>query len=105
MVTLAFIDDDLLDTRLVDISNPNVVKYRIATRTVCKYGEIVSRRTFISIGEDRVVAQLEWTGELFKSGGLVKLYEQDPIQFFRLFELLVEEYVSSSSIAIFSSCV
>ena len=86
---LELVDHDLLNTRLVDVESGRV-QFKIGTRASYSKGAedgvviVTSRYTTISDSEG-VVAEIEWTGEEKKSGGLVRILDQEAMNFAYLF--------------------
>jgi len=86
---LEFVDHDLLNTRLIDVQTGHV-QFRITTRA--SYGKgnedglvIVSSRHTAIFNSEGLVAEIEWTGEEKKSGGLVRILDEQAISFTHLF--------------------
>lgn len=86
---LEFVDHDLLNTRLVDVQSGHV-QFKIATRA--SYGKgnedgiviVTSRHTTI-LDSEGPVAEIEWSGEEKKSGGLVRILDEEALNFTKLF--------------------
>lgn len=86
---LEFVDHDLLNSRLVDVRSGRV-HFKISTRA--SYGKgnedgvviVLSRHTAIS-DSDGIIAEIDWTGEEKKSGGQVRILDEEAMNFTHLF--------------------
>ncbi len=86
---LELVDNDLLNTRLVDVQSGRV-QFRVSTRASYSKGYedgvvIVASRHTVVFDSEGVVAEIEWTGEEKKSGGLVRILDDEAMNFAHLF--------------------
>lgn len=87
---LKFNSPDLLNTELVDAASGRL-KYIILSRASYILGkdnaivDVASRCTTIVDAHGNAVAEIEWTGREKKSGGVIRIMNNEPIKFAELF--------------------
>ncbi|KAI5124306.1 hypothetical protein M0805_008914 [Coniferiporia weirii] len=88
---LRFTHSDMLNTDLVDIGTGRP-KYTILSRASYVKGkdndivDVASRVTSITDARGRALATIEWLGKEKRSGGLIRIADNEPVKFAELFD-------------------
>ena len=90
IMLLKFNSPDLLNTELVDTTcgRPRYTILSRASYIIGKDNDVVgvaSRYTSIVDAYGKAVATIGWTGRQKKSGGVIRIMDQDPVKLFDLF--------------------
>ncbi|KAH8117205.1 hypothetical protein DFH11DRAFT_1541526 [Phellopilus nigrolimitatus] len=88
---LKFTEPDMLNTVLIDVPSGRP-KYTILSRASYIQSkdkviiDVASRTTAILNARGRTIATIEWTGREKRSGGLVRIMDDEPVEFPELFD-------------------